>query len=588
MKLTEYEYKPLYLSEFQRWIDAREQTQKVELHLAVTKDGAYRTLAFAMPMDEELAREQALYQNYLLAMINNMIVSFGGVCLTIYSDHGSGVLQKMICEAVKAFDLDAEKNNRSGYGTYVNYMSRMNKIQGMNRFEIVSRDFSEKPERYEGEIFSLSKGGQDARALCACALEGACYCSLDIGGNSIKAAVVDDGKVIAMSEYPWFPTLFERAEELLEPIVFMVRLMNLYAGCARAGREAADIKQAFDCQKPLEEISAMIDPVEEEIGIQPNFDGICVGFPDIVVQNKIAGGESYKQLGMRKNPEYETEFEKTQLLDKLVANYAKNPESVMIINDGNAASIIVSIEQAFAKSDLIDENGLFANTIGTEMGTGFVSMGGTVQAVPLEGFQHVIDLGNLAQQRFPAQDVRSILSLNTGIAGTVQKYVSQLGLFRMGVGTLMRENEQLFEEFVKEGLLEVQEENLLMVSNTGGDKRGKLTRRLISMLTEGCRQVEDTFLEMGKALGVLIDQDKLIFPEIKTTRLLSGGIVAVDEVFETIKRGLKQHNQSYEVIRLDENTTFSPLLKSVDEENRNFNVAVGSAYICAARCKKIL
>ena len=45
------------------------------------------------------------------------------------------------------------------------------------------------------------------------------------------------------------------------------------------------------------------------------------------------------------------------------------------------------------------------------------------------------------------------------------------------------------------------------------------------------------------------------------------------------RSGLKSYNSAYEVMRLDEDTMYSPLLKSMKPEERNFNVAIGSAYI---------
>ena len=111
------------------------------------------------------------------------------------------------------------------------------------------------------------------------------------------------------------------------------------------------------------------------------------------------------------------------------------------------------------------------------------------------------------------------------------------------------------------------------------DRRGQLTRRLIAQLDERTPAVEAAFRTMGKALGVLIDQDKMIFPEIVTTRLLSGGIIANNRAYELLTEGLHAHNPTYNVMRLDEETMYSPLLRSIRPDQRNFNVAIGSAYI---------
>ena len=95
----------------------------------------------------------------------------------------------------------------------------------------------------------------------------------------------------------------------------------------------------------------------------------------------------------------------------------------------------------------------------------------------------------------------------------------------------------------------------------------------------GCSWAIEFAETMGKAMGILIDQDRLIFPEIAPVRLLSGGIIADNRACELLRKGLKEYNSGYEVIRLDEETMYSPLLKSMKPEERNFNVAIGSAYI---------
>ena len=192
----------------------------------------------------------------------------------------------------------------------------------------------------------------------------------------------------------------------------------------------------------------------------------------------------------------------------------------------------------------------------------------------------MIDLGNLGYAQYEAGDVRSTQNLNTGIPGTVQKYISQLGLFRMAVTKMYEENRPLFDSLVERGLLMYSEGGkTLRVPMHPVDKRSELTKYLIWLLEDGNEQVAYAFLTMGKALGVLMDQGRLTFPEITLTRLLSGGLVACDAAFRLIREGLRAHNPSYEVLRLDENTVTSPLLKKMTPQQRNFNVAIGSAYI---------
>ncbi len=182
------------------------------------------------------------------------------------------------------------------------------------------------------------------------------------------------------------------------------------------------------------------------------FDAVVIGFPDIVVGNKIAGGESFKHQGMKTNPDldYEEEFAKTSSLDDLARRYVREGGVVIVLNDGNAASYITSVEQAFLPESVICEYGMFANTSATEMGTGFISRAGTIQSVPLEGFQHIIDLGSFGEAALPAKDVRSIRSMNTDLPGTGQKYVSQLGLFRLAIGGFLKSDPEKVERMISD------------------------------------------------------------------------------------------------------------------------------------------
>lgn len=582
--------KPYFISDLQKRLQELPEGRKQEIRLLlqVNEKEEYRKLSFAFPCEELLLENRALYRNYLLAMINNMLVSFGGARLLIYRKEGSASLDRLLAEVIAEFQQENPRNDRTGYGVYLNYINRMNVFLGLGRFHIEVLDLREWPELEAAKEYRIYVPEDEAKEQeilrrTATELVGTCICSLDVGGNSIKGAVVKDGKVLVLKEYQWYPTGCKVAEEMNNPMILMVRFLSVCTGLMERDGQLDGIREVFPCKTSYETLLAAVERAEaEHISSKGRFDAIVVGFPDIVVHNKIAGGESFKHQGLKNNPDtdYEVEFFRTSDLDTMVAPYGKPGAAVVVMNDGNAASYITSVEQAFAREDFLDENGLFANTIGTEMGTGFISRGGTIQHIPLEGFQHIIDLGNEDYQKYPASDIRSILSTNTGVAGVVQKYISQMGLFRLALTALYEEKDPLFDALLEKGLLYFDEREDVMTSVLEPrDRRGELTRFLVAQLAEGNKAVEDAYRMMGKAMGILIDQDKLIFPEIAATRLLSGGIIANDRAYELLREGLKSYNSAYEVMRLDEDTMYSPLLKSMKPEERNFNVAIGSAYI---------
>ena len=557
------------------------------MHHIVDERGRHRLLRFEIPKRSLLEEQAPLYEHYVLAMVNNMIVSFGGVGLTIYLDTSDQVLMDICQRVIAAFDLEAPKNCRCGCGVYINYTNRMNRFLGLGRFSMRCDDIRDFSEPDPANTYYLYEPGDETAELdllrrSATDLDGKCFCSLDVGGNSIKSAVVWNGEILLVKEHKWYPTACRCACEMNDPQLLQIRFLGLMTRLLQSGNPL-EFQEALSPTAGCELIESACEALEARgFRAEGVFDAILIGFPDIVVHNKIAGGESFKHQGMKTNPDldYEEEFAKTSALDDLARKYAREDGVVIVINDGNAASYITSVEQAFLPGgSMICEYGMFANTIGTEMGTGFISRAGTIQHVPLEGFQHIIDLGSIRQTGYPAADMRSINSMNTGLPGTVQKYVSQLGLFRMSINGFLRTDPEFVEKLISDGLITRGADGQLFVAVSPVDQRGRLTHLLIGMLDEENPVVSRAFSMMGKALGVLIDLDRAIFPEISCSRLLSGGIVSSDRVFSLIVQGLGDHNPAYEVLRLDEETMASPLLRRMKSDQRNFNVAIGSAYI---------
>ena len=587
--IRDYMDKPLFVTDVQKLISALPESRRkrVILSSVIDADRRRRDYSFFLPQHTDLP--DALVMSYLLAEINNMVVSFGGESLTAYFDMNDSALRALLESALSRFQADAPYRQRAGYGIYVNYINRMNKIKKLGSFHVACRDILSYREPQPNEVYRIYEAGdiRERRKLlyrAADELGGKCFCSLDIGGNSIKGAVVNNGEIIFIKEYKWCPSYCRTADEMTSPIVMMLRFLADCTVSLLTGKNLGNIySPCFNPETPYEK---MLDAAEriEEAGVSPlrAFDAIVMGFPDNVVNNKVAGGESYKHHGMRNNPEldYELEFEKSASLDILAEPYCREKGPVIVINDANAASIIISIDQAFSGEDSwIPPQGLFANTIGTEMGTGFISQGGTIQSIPLEGFQHIIDIGNFSAAAYEARDVRSNRSLITGIPGTVQRYISQLGLFRMAISGLQARMPEIVEQLVGEGILTRTEDGGLHVQDFPVDHRGRLTQFLIDLAKNNNPVVMACFEKIGQALGVLIDIDLNIFPEISALRFLSGGIVSSDVAFELINKGLQGHNPAFKTIRLDEKTLKSSLLCNMTALRRNFTVAIGSAYI---------
>ncbi|MDR2019317.1 MAG: hypothetical protein LBQ14_00960 [Treponema sp.] len=591
--LSYFKRRPLYLTELQERIAALPEAEKQEIKilLIMNKRGQYRRLRFAFPRGSQLREYSVLLKRYLLAMINNMVVSFGGASLEMYFDTSSEDLVRMMQDAAAEFDLDREDNYRTGYGVYVNYINRMNTFLDIGKFRICFRDAGSWREPDPGLEFRVCEARSEKRALellrrAASEMEGKRFCSLDVGGNSIKGAVVSGGDIRVTKEYQWYPAGLKTAEEMNSPQLLMLRFLSSYTAAAESGMDLSSgiILEALNRNASYHAVLAATEYLEE-MGVSPykRFDAIVIGFPDIVVNNKIAGGESFKHRGMKMNAaaEYEREFFKTSELDNMARVYAKEGAPVIVLNDTNTASYLISVEQSSLEETILDENGMFINTIGTEMGTGLISRGGTIHYIPLECYQHVIDLGNTDYEQYQLNDVRSTRNMNTGIPGTVQKNVTQMGLFRMAVSAFEENDKKMLDLLLEQKLISRnRDRDLIEIVTEPIDTRDKLTRLLTDkMLAEKNPVMEEIIRAMGKGMGILIDQDRLIFPEVKPQRLVSGGIMASDLVFHLFRDALRKHNPGYDVIRLDEQTVHSPLLKKIKPEQRTFTVAIGSAFI---------
>jgi hypothetical protein len=591
--LSYFERRPLYLTELQERIallpDA--EKQEIKILLITNRSGQYRRLCFAFPKGRLLQEYPALLRRYLLAMINNMVVSFGGASLELYFNTADGDLFGIMQDAVAEFDLDREDNCRTGYGVYVNYINRMNTFLDLGKFQIRFKDAGSWKEPDPGLEFRVCEVRSEKRALellrrAASEMEGKCFCSLDVGGNSIKGAVVSGGDIRVTKEYQWYPAGLKTADEMNNSQLLMLRFLGGYTAAAEAGMDldSGIIREALNRNASYNTVLAAAEHLEG-MGVSPyeRFDAVVIGFPDIVVHNKIAGGESFKHRGMKMNAatDYEKEFFKTSELDNMARVYAKAGAPVIVLNDTNTASYLISVEQSSLEETIIDENGMFINTIGTEMGTGLISRGGAIHYVPLECYQHVIDLGNTGGEQYQLNDVRSTRNMNTGIPGTVQKNITQLGLFRMAVSAFAENDKKMLDALLEQKLISYdRNKDLIEIVTEPIDSRDKLTRFLTDEMLAGKNPVMEGIIRaMGKGMGILIDQDRLIFPEIKPRRLVSGGIMASDLVFQLFRDALRQHNPDYDVIRLDEQTVHNPLLKKIKPEQRTFTVAIGSAFI---------
>ena len=190
-------------------------------------------------------------------------------------------------------------------------------------------------------------------------------------------------------------------------------------------------------------------------------DGIGLCFPDVVVRNKIVGGEVYKTRGIRTNPaiDYERDFAELTDLDARLREWVAPEGAVRIINDGPMAAFTAAVEMAASSGAEDVAKGVFAHTLGTELGTGWVTETGAIPDIPLEVYNFIIDLGCRPERAFEPDDLRSLNNFNTGLPGTLQKYCSQSGVFRLALKRFSAERPDLLRELEEKGLVERRRRN---------------------------------------------------------------------------------------------------------------------------------
>lgn len=371
-------------------------------------------------------------------------------------------------------------------------------------------------------------------------------CGIDIGGTDIKMALSLDNDIICFKEYDWYPASHSVISMTIEPILLLVRLIVAKATFNKLGGDANTKKMldnALDKHASLDDIKKCVIECEKTYaGNLQLLDGIGMCFPDVVVENKIVGGEVSKVRGIRENENvnFEEEFSQLSDLNLLLQKYCKDTGVVKITNDGPMASYTAAVEIAYGEGEDKVINGVFAHTLGTELGTGWVDESGHIPEIPLEAYNYVINLGCYEQRKYEHDDLRSVNNLNTDIPGTVQKYGSQSGVFRFALNYFENERKDLYNELFEKGFV-VHKNGGLYVPTEPVDLRKPFLEHVLSLPErENCPLCERIFTEIGEHLAVTwIETEKILCPKEKS-RVLFGRVVKNKRCFELIQEGAKK------------------------------------------------
>ena len=567
----------VYITDVREAFQARGQRP---FHLHVTLyDQSIRAFSLLLP-ETAGPEEEAFVASYVYASIYNLLSSLGGVRIDIYLDKADQAALTLAEGLGRVFQLNLPKTARTGYGKCLNVNERVLAalFHGQEQFAFKIHDVKEEPAVEPPKAAS----GQAVFSGVPAMTQGRMLLGMDIGGTDVKLAVSVDGQLALCKEFDWSPASCSLAEQITGPLLLLTRLLRAAGSLYRAGRAAEIDQAALGRHAALEKMERGAASMEQAAGGSLcNFDAIGLSFPDVVIQNRVVGGETHKTFGLRSNSDldYEAQFARITALNSELAAYVVQGGPVMNINDGSMAAFAAAVEQGAGGGDV--PKGFFAHTLGTDLGTGWVRPDGSIPEIPLEVYNLIIDLGSLPQRVFPAVDVRSINNVNTGLSGTLPRYTSQSGVFRLAANWLPGQAPELMQEALGKGLFRWEGETLI-VPEQPEDMRKPCLEFFMDRAAKGHPVCEEIFRTVGEYLSVVWRETEYILRPEARDRTLFGRLVKLPACFALMCEGAEGREPTLVQHAADGSLANTPLMRQLDAHPdytvAQFAQAVGAIY----------
>lgn len=564
----------VYLSDVRQAFQAQ-GTRPFHLHAALY-DGSVRAFPLLLP-ETAGAEEEAFAAEYVYAHMYNILSALGGLRVDVYLDRSDRAAAALAGGLNQVFQVDRVKEERTGYGKCLNVNDRVLSFlfRGRERFSFGVHGIETEPAVEPPRPVVC---GQPVFANLPALTRGRMVLGMDIGGTDVKLAVSVDGRLALCKEFDWLPAACTRAEEITSPLLLLIRLLRAAGSLCRAGRDGEVDQAALGKHASLGEMERGVQIMEGLAGAElQNFDAIGLCFPDVVIQNRIVGGETHKTFGLRSNPDldYEEEFAKITALNDALSAYVVPGGPVMNINDGPMAAFAAAVEQGDG------DKGFFAHTMGTELGTGWVRPDGSIPEIPLEVYNFIIDLGSRVQRGFPAPDARSVNNFNTGLPGTLQRYAGQSGVFRLAAKRLPAEAPELWREVLDRGLFRWDGERLV-VPEKPVDMRKACLEFFMEQAAAGQPACGEIFREIGTYLAAAWRETEYILQPEAKDRSLFGRFVKLPACFQLLQEGAHRREPALRQYAAGSALANTPLMKQLDAHPdytvAQFAQAVGAIY----------
>ena len=525
-------------------------------------DGKTRDWRHTLPRWHDDAERQ-LVRDYLCATVYNAMSVCGGYEMRFFTDLQAKSAIDLLDEIPQIFQLSAAK--RHGLGKVVSIANRMGTAFARKEFSFTTCDMSEYSEYWESD----KSCGSPADLLLTLAREAErAHCvGVDVGGTDIKLAASLNGRLIAVKEYDWNPAAYSEIDQLIEPILLLTRLMRACLAAPDDPRlDGALCRDATD-----EEMAAAIAAVEAgcDTGV---LDAIGVSFPDIVLRDRIVGGETPKTDGVRRAAaDYEAEFEKLGALKERLLPLCRGEGRCHIINDGNMAAFAAAMELVCGGETDTVSRGVVAHSLGTDLGTGWLGADGTIPQLPLELYDAWVDLGGCGAAALPPEDLRGTRNENSGLPDA-RRYMGQAAAYRLAYAL----DPRLLEGFTEES------GGVLRIRTQPDDLRKPCLEHLMRKASEGDANAEEVFRQIGRHLAVVSrEMEYLLHPETET-RFLFGRFVKSERCFALLREGFAEGAPHLRLKNGGEGLANTPLMRQLamrrDVTVAQFAQAVGSIY----------
>jgi predicted NBD/HSP70 family sugar kinase len=495
-------------------------------------DGGQRDFAIPYKYAED-AEERAFLQDYARAQIFNIFSTWSGRGMELYlqmpKDDGRWTELQAMLRGMCA----------GGYEKVFQVARRLCDAdeEGWHSIEFRPQAcWKPLPERSIESPSPLAPRLREAARLGAQGLR----CGLDVGGTDIKIVVSRDGELLLAEEQDWDPSRAGDAEELISAILALVR-------------------QSLEKALPGENARP------ESLGLS---------FPDVVIRDRILGGETPKTRGLRRKhrgSDYEKELLALSGLNKRLAELCREGSRVHALNDGSMSAFSAAVELACAGEDGALRNGVFAHSLGTDLGSGWLRADGSVPPIPLELYDLLIDLGSFPQRELPAEDLRSTRNENSGLPGA-RRYLGQAAAYRLAceIRPELLEGEIAFADGV------------LQIRSTPEDRRKPCLEKLMRLAEAGDPDAEQIFRRIGGHLGRISREAAILLAPETNRRFLFGRFVRHPRCFQLLREGCAAVMPELELAAADEELAASPLMRALAARGEGsvarFGQAVGAIY----------